>query len=115
MHMKNGRNDENEIYQNFDFHFHIGENTVFCVQSAFQCMGKIPLCTYVHRASTFSIVRYDVFAYGTAYIISSTKSNDTGGGFFGAFPGGSPRLSYSANEQTLLKIDYEDRLMDCGD
>ena len=65
-----------------------------------------------------SIVRYDVFAYGTAYLISSTKSNDPGGGFFGAFPGEHHDLrsplrlaSDGTNEQKLLKIDYryEDR------
>ena len=27
--MNNERNDENEICQNFDFYFHIRENTVF--------------------------------------------------------------------------------------
>ena len=61
------------------------------------------------------IVRYDVFAYGTAYSTSSTKSKDPGGSFFRAFPGGAPQLKVTfkasdhANEQKLLKIDYEDR------
>ena len=54
------------------------------------------------------IVRYDDFAHGTTYLNSSTKSNNPGGGFFGAFPGGAPRLkatfkaSDGANEQKLL-------------
>ena len=61
--------------------------------------GKIPFCMYVHRASTFLIVPYDVFAYGTGYLISPTKSNNPGNV---AFP------PISADEQTLLKGDYED-------
>ena len=32
--MNNGRSYEIEIYQNFDFHFHIGENTVFVYASS---------------------------------------------------------------------------------
>ena len=40
MYMKNGRNDEIEIYQNFDFHFHIGKNTVFVFRARLICMGK---------------------------------------------------------------------------
>ena len=83
--MKNGRNDEIEIYQNFDFHFHIGKNTVFVFRARLIMHGEVPLCTYLHRASTFSIVRYDVVAYGTAYLISPTKSNDPDSGFYGAF------------------------------
>ena len=79
--------------------------------------GGNPFCTDLHRDSTFSIVRYDDFVHGTAYLNGSTKSNDPGGGFFGAFPGGAPRLkvtfnaSDGANEQKLLKIiiGYEDR------
>ena len=31
MQVKNGRNKENEMYQNFKFHFHISENAVFVV------------------------------------------------------------------------------------
>ena len=31
-----------------------------CVQSVFQCMGKGPLCVYIHRASAFSIANSDV-------------------------------------------------------
>ena len=83
------KNDEIEVCQNFDFYFHIGETPCLCLcQSMLQWMGKISLCTYLHRASTFSIIHYDVFAYGTAYLISSTKSNDPGGSFFRVFPGG---------------------------
>ena len=74
--MKNGRNDEIEIYQNFDFHFHVGKKTRCCAQSTSQTHGEVPFFTYVHRAYTFSIARYDAFAYGTAYIIRPTKSND---------------------------------------
>ena len=62
--VKIGRSKENEIYQNFEFHFHICENTVFIV---FRAMGKAPSCVYVHSASTFSIACYDVSAYGNAY------------------------------------------------
>ena len=55
--------------------------------------------------------------HGTTYLNSSTKSNDPGGGFFGAFPGETPRrkvtfkASDGANEQKLLKriISYEDQ------
>jgi hypothetical protein len=35
--MENGRRNKNEIYQMFDFHFHIGENAVFVV---FRAWGK---------------------------------------------------------------------------
>ena len=31
MQVKNGRNKENEMYQNFEFHFYIWENAMFVV------------------------------------------------------------------------------------
>ena len=68
-----------------------------CVQSTSQMHGEVPFCTYVHRASAFSIVRYDVFAYGTAYLISPTKSNDPDSGFYGAFPTTQGHLSVLMN------------------
>ena len=81
---------------------------MFVFTARFNGWGK---SLYLHRDSTFSIVRYDVFAYGTAYLISSTKSNDPGGGFFGAFPGEHHDLrsplrlaSDGTNEQKLLPV-----------
>jgi hypothetical protein len=35
--MENARHNKNEMYQKFDLHFHIGENTVFVV---FRAWGK---------------------------------------------------------------------------
>ena len=108
--MNSDKNDEIEICQNFDLYFHVREKHNVCVHSTVQWMGEISFCTYLHRDSTFSIVRYDDFTHDTTYLSSSTKSNDSGGGFFGAFPGGAPRLkvtfkaSDGANEQKLLKI-----------
>ena len=109
--MNNDKNDEIEIL----IYTFISEKTQ-CVHSMVQWMGEIPFCTYIHRDSTFSIIRYDDFMHGTAYLNSSTKSNDPGGGFFRAFPGGASQLkvtfktSDGANEQKLLKIitGYED-------
>ena len=41
MYMKNGRNDEIEIYQIFDFHFHIEKkDMVFVFRARLKCMGK---------------------------------------------------------------------------
>ena len=77
-----------------------------CIQSTSQMYGEVPFCTYVHRASIFSIVHYDVFVYGTAYLVLQNRTSQV------AFSLG---LSYnlrsplSANEQKLLKIDCEDR------
>ena len=65
----------------------ISEKTVFVFRARLKMHGKVPFCTYVHRASTFSIVRYDVFAYNAAYLINPTESNEPGSGFYGAFPG----------------------------
>ena len=62
------------------------KNTVFVFRARPIMHGEVPFCTYLHRASTFSIVRYDVFVYGTAYLISPTKSNDPDSGFYEAFP-----------------------------
>ena len=45
--------------------------------------------TYLIRTKndhTFSIARYDAFAYGTAYLIRPTKSNDPTSGLFRASP-----------------------------
>ena len=36
--------EENEICQNFDFYFHIIENTVFVFCAGLQCRGEV----YVH-------------------------------------------------------------------
>ena len=38
--MNNDKNYEIEICQNFDFYFHIGENTVFVLCAGLQCRGK---------------------------------------------------------------------------
>ena len=49
-----GRNDEIEIDQNFDFHFHIRENTVFMF-STFSMHGESP---YLH-VRTYSQYIFD--------------------------------------------------------
>ena len=45
-----------------------------------------PFFVYVLRACTFLIACYDAFMYGTAYLISPTKSNDPAGGLFRTSP-----------------------------
>ena len=57
MHMNNDKNDEIEICQFWVLLSYQRKHRV-CVQSMFQWMGKIILCTYLHRASTFSIMTF---------------------------------------------------------
>ena len=63
--------ERNDKIENFDFHFHIQEKTVFLFRACFQCMEKVPFCTYVHIASTFLIVRYDFMS-----MVSNSYSMD---------------------------------------
>ena len=79
-------------------------------------MGEIPLCTYSHRDSKFSIIRCDVIAYGTAYLIGSTIQAAVSSGLSLREP---PRLkvtfkaSDGANEQRLkIRLSSE---IDGGD
>ena len=58
--MKKGINNEIEIYQNLIFTSVSKKTRRVCVQSVLQCMGKGPLCAYIHRASAFSIASSDV-------------------------------------------------------
>ena len=59
--MKKGINNGIEIYQNFDFHFCIQENTCLCSE-CFNGWGKARFVrTYIYRASAFSIASSDIF------------------------------------------------------
>ena len=42
--MNNDKNYEIEICQNFNFYFHIGENTVFVLCVGLQCKGESLFC-----------------------------------------------------------------------
>ena len=73
--MNNDKNDEIEICQNF---VHVGENTLFVFRAHFNGWGKsLFACSYIEP------VRYDVLAYGIAYLIKSRLQ------FLRGFPWGS--------------------------
>ena len=59
MQVKNGRNKENEMYQNFKFHFHISENAVFVVSEPWGKSLFIRTCIapvhYRSHAVTFRV------------------------------------------------------------
>ena len=80
MHMNNDKMMKLKCAKVLIFTF-ISEKTQCLCSQHVSMDGENP-CLHLHRDSTFSIVRYDIFAYGTAYLISCTKSNDPGSGGF---------------------------------
>ena len=78
------RNEPIFLCWGFAFYFQILENVFL---NSFRCrqdVGELPFSTYVHRACTFSIARYDALAYGTAYLIKPANDNQHACGLFGA-------------------------------
>ena len=65
-----------------------------CEFEQFGMQGKVPFFTYVHIVCTFLIIHYDALAYGTAYLIRPTKSNDPASSLFGACYMASGQLSH---------------------
>ena len=59
--MESKKNFENCSYQNIQLRFHIWANASL---NGLECRGESHF--HVHRVDTFSIIHYDMFAYGTA-------------------------------------------------